>query len=70
LKQSEVVDLPIVYRAPLSNLATFYDDQYDLFDRMGDSIDWDKFICCGDLNCGGSGPTFFTSELLVLLNAH
>jgi hypothetical protein len=69
LKHSEVVDLVIVYRPPSSNLATFYDDLSNLFDRMGDSIDRDQFICCGDFNCGGSGRTSITSEMPVLLNA-
>jgi hypothetical protein len=68
--EAEVVDLVIVYRPPPSNLATFYDDLSNLFDRMGDSIDRDQIICCGDFNSGGSGPMSITSELLALLNAH
>ena len=60
----------IIYRPPSSSLPTFYDELSDLLDKVADVIDSDRFIACGDVNCGGSDSSSVNGELSSLLDAH
>ena len=42
--------LAIIYRPPSSSAAEFYDDLSDMLDKLGDVIDTDRFVACGDLS--------------------
>jgi len=69
-KSSDVINLAVVYRPPSTDLSDFYDDLSSLFDKFGDVIDRDQFICCGDFNCGGDGPTTTSPDLQSVFEAH
>ena len=69
-KSSDVINLVVVYRPPSTDLSEFYDDLSILFDKFGDVIDRDQFICCGDFNCGGDSPTTTSPDLQSVLEAH
>jgi hypothetical protein len=51
-------------------MVAFHDDLSDLFDRFGAAIDADKFVCCGDFNCGGVDSTSISLDLQTLFDAH
>ena len=61
-------------RRPIStavnHLPTFYDELSDLLARLGDVIDTDRFVACGDLNCGGADSTSVRDDLSTQLDAH
>jgi hypothetical protein len=69
-KSSDVITLAVVYRPPSTDLTDFYDDLSSLFDKVGDVIDRDQFIRCGDFNCGGDGPTTTSPDLQAVFEAH
>ena len=51
---SNNVTMAVDYRPPsMSNIEAFYDNLSDLLDQLGDVIDGDRFVCCGDFNCSG-----------------
>ena len=60
----------IIYRPPSSCISTFYDELSDLFDKVADEIDSDRFIACGDANCGGANSSTVCDELSTLLDSH
>ena len=60
----------VIYRPPSSSLPTFYDELSDLLAKVGDVIDTDQFVACGDVNCGGADSTSVRGELSTLLEAH
>jgi len=64
------VTFAVVYRPPSSSLPTFFDEFSDLLARVGEAIDADQFVACGDVNCGGADSTSIHSELSTLLVAH
>jgi Endonuclease-reverse transcriptase len=64
------VIIAVIYRPTSSNLPTFQNDLSDLLDKVGDVVDADRFIACGDVNCGGVDYTSVSDELLALLEAH
>ena len=63
----------IIYRPPSSSAATiaeFHDELSEMFDRLIDVIDTDRFVACGDFNCGGDSPTSISTDLQTLFNTH
>ena len=67
-------DKPIVlaniYRPPSSTIPSdFYDEMSDLLLMVGDFIDGDRFVMCGDFNCPGTNSTV-DAELVSLLDFH
>ena len=67
-------DKPIVlaniYRPPSSTIPPdFYDEISDLLLKVGDIIDADRFVMCGDFNCSGSNSTV-DAELIALFEFH
>ena len=72
--QDRPADKPLVianiYRPPSATIPSkFCDELSDLFTRVGDFIDADRFIMCGDFNCPGPNSTV-DAELLSLLDYH
>ena len=59
-----------IYRPPSSSEAEFFDDLSGLFDRFGDVIDADRFVACGDFNCGGTDSSSSSTDLLTVLDSH
>jgi len=60
-----------LYRPPTTGPdATFFNELSDILDTVGDVIDCDRFMCCGDFNCGGDDDTSVCPELLMVLDAH
>ena len=41
-----------------------------MFDKLGDVIDTDRFIACGDFSCSGDSPTSISADLLTVFNTH
>ena len=74
---STVVDLDrpadkplVIYRPPSSSIpSTFYDEMSDLLTKVGECIDADRFIMCGDFNCPGPNSTV-DAELISLFDFH
>ena len=62
--------LAIIYRPPSSSVAEFYDDLSDMLDKLGDVIDTDRFVACGDFNCSGDSSTSVSADLQTLFDAH
>ena len=63
--------MTVVYRPPsMSNIEAFYDNLSDLLDQLGDVIDGDRFVCCGDFNCSGDDPKSVSTELQTVFDAH
>ena len=72
-RSSDVATIAVIYRPPsrsTSDLDKFYDDLSDLSVRLGDVVDADRLVMCGDLNCGSTDPVTIRSELTALLDAH
>ena len=72
--QDRPADKPLVlakiYRQPSATIPSlFYDELSDLLTKVGDFIDADRFIMCGDFNCPGPNSTVDT-ELLLLFDYH
>ena len=63
----------IIYR-PLSSsaatIAEFHDELSEMFDRLANVIDTDRFVACDDLNCGGDSPISISTDLQTLFNMH
>ena len=67
------VTVAIIYRPPSSTAATiaeFHDELSEMFDTLSDAIDTDRFVACGDFNCGGDSPTSISTDLQTLFNTH
>jgi len=60
----------VIYRPPSTSLPTFYNEFSDLLDKVGDVSDSDRFIACGDVNCGGPDSSSIGDELSSVLEAH
>ena len=59
-----------IYRPPSATIpSVFYDELSDLLTKVGDFIDTDRFILCGDFNCLGPNSTVDT-ELMSLFDYH
>ena len=70
-KTNDYDTMAIIYRPPTTGPdATFFDELSDLLDAVCDVIDRDRFVCCGDFNCGGDDDTSVCPELLTVLDAH
>jgi hypothetical protein len=59
-----------VYRPPSSSTSLFYDELSDMFDKIGDVIAGDRFVACGDFNCGGDQPTSISADLEGVFELH
>ena len=59
-----------VYRPPSSSTSLFYDELSDMFDQLGDVIVSDRFLACGDFNCGGDQPTSISTDLEGVFELH
>ena len=59
-----------VYRPPSSSTSLFYDELSDMFDKIGDVIAGDRFVACGDFNCGGDQPTSISTDLEGVFELH
>ena len=72
--QNKTVDnitMATIYRPPTSAAdGAFYDELSCLFDGLGDVIDGDRFVCCGDFNCAGDDEASISPGLLTVLDAH
>jgi len=69
------VTVAVIYRPPplvpsLASDAAFYDELSDLFAKVGDVIDSDRFVACGDFNCRGDDSTSIRADLASLISAH
>ena len=70
-KSPDVINIAVIYRPPAkTTIEKFCDDLSDLFDRLGEEIDSDRLVCCGDFNCGGDDSTSVCSELQTVFEAH
>ena len=72
--QDRPADKPLVianiYRPPSPTISSeFYDELSDLLTKVGDIIDDNRFIMCGDFNCPGPNSTV-DAELLSLFDYH
>jgi len=64
------ITFAVIYRPPMSSLSQFYDDLSDMLTRIGDNIDNDCFVVCGDFNCGRIGSTSIRAELTTVFETH
>ena len=66
------VTIAVIYRPPSSTtgIASFLDELSDLLVKIGDVIDADRLVMCGDFNCPGVDSASVRSDLLSLLDAH
>ena len=63
--------LQVIYRPPSSsNMSQFYDDLSEMFVRIGNDIDTDRLVACGDFSCSGTEPTSILAELSTLFGMH
>ena len=69
-RSNDTVAIAVVYRPPSTSLDAFCVELSDLFTRVGDEIDADRFVACGDYNCGGVDPESVRDELATLLDTH
>jgi len=69
-KSATGVTVAVIYRPPSSSATEFYDELSSLFDKLGDVIVSDRFVACGDFNCGGDSPTSVSSDLQTVLDTH
>jgi hypothetical protein len=53
-----------------TSIASFIDELSDLLVKVGDVIDADRFVMCGDFNCPGVDSTSVRGDLSSLLDAH
>jgi len=51
-------------------MSQFYDNLSDMFVSMGDDIDTDRFVACGDFNCNATVSTSIRAELITLFDMH
>ena len=70
---ADVITFVVIYR-PLSSsstsLTSFLDELCDLLVQLGDVIDADRLVICGDFNCAGVNSTSIHADLTSLLVAH
>jgi len=59
-----------IYRPPSSSTTDFYNELSDMLDKLGDFIDTDRFVACGDFNCSGDSPSAVSTDLLYVLFTH
>jgi len=52
------------------SLTLFLNEFSDLLARLGDEIDSDRVVICGDFNCAGSTPTTIDPDLQSLFDAN
>jgi hypothetical protein len=64
------ITVAAIYRPPSSSLPSFYDDLSDLFTKVGDDIDADRFVACGDFSCAGVDPNSVRMDLTTLFDMH
>jgi len=57
-----------VYRPPDTNLSSFYDELTDLLSKLGDDVDSDRVVICGDFNCAGAMSTAIDDDLQSLFD--
>ena len=67
IESPDVVTVAVIYRPPSTSEDAFYDDLSDLFSGMGDVIDSETFMCCGDFHCGGAISSSIAVDLQSLL---
>ena len=58
----------ILYRPPDMNLSSFYDELTDLLSKLGDDVESDQVVICGDFNCTGAVSTAIDDDLQSLFN--
>jgi hypothetical protein len=66
----ECITVAAIYRPPSSRLPSIYDDLSDLFTKVGDDIDADRFVACGDFSCAGVDPNSVQMDLTTLFDMH
>jgi hypothetical protein len=64
------ITVAAIYRPPSSSLPSFYDDLSDLFAKVGDDIDADRFVASGDFSCAGVDPNSVQMDLTTLFDMH
>ena len=64
------VTLMNIYRPPSHSLKDFCDELSDLLSRLGDVIDEDRLVVCGDFNCGGEDSSSIGLDLQNILDIH
>ena len=69
-RSADNVTAAVVNRPPTSSRSQFYDDMSDIFVRIGDDIDTDRFVVCGDFNCSGTDSTSIRAKLTTLFDLH
>jgi len=57
-----------IYRRPSSSTIEFYKELSDMYDIMGDVIEADKFVTCGDCNFDGDCSTLVSSDIQAVLD--
>jgi hypothetical protein len=63
----------VVYRPPSlssANMWAFIDELSDVLVQLGDVIEADQFVMCGDFNCPGDNSTSIHADLSSLLDTH
>ena len=71
--KTDDVTIAVIYRPPsmsLDSIESFLDDLSDLLVKLGDVIEADRLVLCGDFNCLGSNSTSIRTDLSSLLDAH
>jgi len=69
-KTDEYTTMAVIYRPPATVLNVFYNELSSLLEGLGDVIDRDRFVCCGDFNCGGDDQQSVCFDLLTVLDTH
>ena len=64
------ITIAIVYRPPSTSTTLFYEELSDMLTRLSDVIDGDRFIACGDFNCGGDDSNSIRSDLESVFDLH
>jgi endonuclease/exonuclease/phosphatase family metal-dependent hydrolase len=71
--KADDVTIAVIYRPPsmsFDSIESFLDDLSDLLLKLGDVIEADRLVLCGDFNCPGSNSTSIRTDLSSLLDAH
>ena len=67
---SDGITLANIYRPPSHSLKDFYYELSELLSKLGDVIDDDRLVGCGDFNCDGDDSTSIGLDLHNLLDIH
>ena len=67
-RSTDNISAAVIYQPPTSSMSQFYDDLSDMFARIGDDINTDWFVACGDFNRSGTDSTSIQAELTTLFN--